>query len=143
WVAGSGRNLIAGPVRTSYAVLQVRAVKPSSRPQPLAGPTTGSVTAVSGVAQTTDAVALHGSPLTSTHRAAEGRGEADSGADRPSSAGSSASRRTARPANERKGVCSSETRRRPALWPAFSLNRPLGFLGSMPALSHHSAHVAH
>ena len=53
WGAGSGRNLIAGPVTTSYAVSGPRTVKPSS-----VSPTTcgslrwGSVTAVSGVAQT-------------------------------------------------------------------------------------------
>src|SRR5439155_8092591 len=35
----------------------------------------------------------------------------------------------------------SEIRRRPALWPAFSLNRPLRFYGTLA--SHHSAHVAH
>ena len=38
WVAGSGRNLNAGPVQSSYAVWSVRAVKPSSPSRTTCGP---------------------------------------------------------------------------------------------------------
>jgi hypothetical protein len=87
--------------------------------------TVGSVTAVSGVAQRSDAV--RAAWVTADFDASERLKDAALVTQAPVDWFSRFFSVPARLLMTAKGVCSSETRRRPALSPAFSLNRPLRF----------------